>query len=241
MALPFYQTPFVLSPPPAPAERHGRVDLHLPADDDGPCPAVVLVHGGPLPPGAPDPRDWLVYLGYGALLAEQGVVAAVVSHRLHTLADYPVAAGDVAEAVDLIRADPRVDPDRLVLWFFSGGGLLLADWLRERPAWLRGVAATYPLLTPLPGWEVDARFRPIDALDATDVPPIVLTRAGLDRPEILAGTEAFTAAAARRGTPVRLVEVPDGRHGFDALDQTDQSRAAVLTARDAILEMLKAL
>jgi len=70
----------------------------------------------------------------------------------------------VAEAIDFVRADPRVDADRLALWFFSGGALLMADWLRQPAQWLRCVAATYPVMAPLPGWRVDERFRPADAL-----------------------------------------------------------------------------
>ncbi|MFE9690717.1 hypothetical protein [Micromonospora sp. NPDC005806] len=235
----FWETPFVLSPPPAPVERHDQVDLHLPSGD-GPHPAVVLVHGAPFPPAAPDPREWLLYRGYGALLAEQGVVAAVPSLPVHMPAGPPEAAALVA-AVDLVRADKRVDPERLALWFFSGSGLLLGDWLREPPPWLRGLAATYPLLAPLPGWAVEPRYRPLDALAEADAPPpLVLTRAGQERPDVAATIEAFLAEAARRGTPVRVLDVPDGRHGFDALDHTDQSRTAVRAARDEILRLLTA-
>ncbi|MET8837828.1 hypothetical protein ABZV78_28495 [Micromonospora sp. NPDC004540] len=235
----FWETQFVLDPPPAPVERHGDVDLYLPADE-GPRPAVVVVHGVPLPPGAPDPREWLLYQGYGALLAEQGVLAAVPQLHLRSPDDLPAAAAQVAGAADLLRADPRVDPDRLALWFFSGSGLLLADWLRDPPPWLRGLAATYPLLAPLPGWPpIDPRFRPLDALGrAGDLPPLVFTLPERERPEVAATRDAFTAAAARRGTPVRIVAVPDGRHGFDALDHTEESRAAVRTARDALLTLL---
>jgi acetyl esterase/lipase len=35
------------------------------------------------------------------------------------------------------------------------------------------------------------------------------------------------AAAAGRGLPVELVEVPDGHHAFDLLDDTNASRAAI--------------
>ncbi|MGR6320923.1 hypothetical protein Q2K19_21150 [Micromonospora soli] len=237
----FWETQFVLSPPAAAIERHDQVDLHLPSGD-GRRPAVLLVHGVPLPPGAPDPREWLLYRGYGALLAEQGVVAATPRlPLLHTPADLAAAAAQLVAAVDLVRADPRVDPERLALWFFSGSGLLLGDWLRDPPRWLRALAATYPLFAPLPGWAVEPRFRPLDVLaEAGAAPPLVLTRAGQERPEVAAGTEAFLAEAARRGTRVRVVDVPDGRHGFDALDHTDQSRAAVRTARDEVLRLLNA-
>ncbi|MGC5017916.1 alpha/beta hydrolase [Micromonospora sp. DT47] len=239
MATPIAQMPFVLSPAAAPVERHGRVDLHLPAGD-GPHPAVVVVHGAPLPPDAADPRDWLLFRGYAALLAEQGLVAAVVSYHVEDLAALPATADDIAGMVELVRADPRVDADRVVLWFFSGGALLMADWLRTSPPWLRGIAATYPLLAPMPGWELDKRFLPVEALDATGALPLVLTRAGQDAPPILAGIEAFLDRAAHLGRSVRLIEVPDGRHAFDILDQTEQSREAVRTARDAVVELLRA-
>ncbi len=100
----------------------------------------MVVHGAPLPPDAPDPRDWLLYRGYGALLAASGVVTALVSYQVSDLSALPAAADDIAAMVEQVRADPRVDPERVVLWFFSGGGLFAADWLRVPPPWLRGIA-----------------------------------------------------------------------------------------------------
>jgi hypothetical protein len=52
------------------------------------------------------------------------MVGATLDHRLHDVADYDRAAADIAAGVDLLRADARVDADRIALWFFSGGGLL---------------------------------------------------------------------------------------------------------------------
>ncbi|MFG1935714.1 hypothetical protein [Micromonospora tulbaghiae] len=285
----FWESPFVLDPPPAAVERHGDVDLHVPTGD-GRHPAVVVVHGVPGPPEAPDARDWPLYRGYGALLAEAGVLAAIPRLTVASPDDLYTVAARVAATAELLRADPRVDPDRLGLWFFSGAGLLLGDWLRDPPVWLRGVAATYPLLAPLPGWPpVDPRFRPIDALDlpagaahspahpvaappsdaaapvdadvdvtraassSSDVagsdaaraegaarPTLVLTRAGRERPEVAPTIEAFTVVARRRGIPLCVVDVPNGQHGFDALDHTEESRAAVRTARDTLITLLTA-
>ncbi|MEJ7689988.1 MAG: hypothetical protein WKF76_05900 [Nocardioidaceae bacterium] len=59
------------------------------------------------------------------------------------------ALGDVAGVIDSVRAHPRVDPDRVVLWGFSGAGMLLGPWLADPPAFLRGVAASYPTCRPL--------------------------------------------------------------------------------------------
>ncbi|MCG5446437.1 hypothetical protein NIE79_005136 [Micromonospora sp. NIE79] len=239
MTTPVAQRPFVLSTPAAPVERHGNVDLHLPAHN-GPAPAVVVVHGAPLPPDAPDPRDWLLYRGYGALLAASGVVTALVSYQVSDLSALPAAADDIAAMVEQVRADPRVDSERVVLWFFSGGGLFAADWLRVPPPWLRGIALTYPLLVPFPGWEVDARFLPVEALSAGTGVPLVLTRAGQDIPPVLAGIDAFLPTATAQGWPMRVIEVPDGQHSFEILNHGPQSEAAVLAARDAVLEVLDA-
>ncbi|WP_259275918.1 alpha/beta hydrolase family protein [Micromonospora chalcea] len=267
MGTSFWESPFVLDPRPATVERHGDVDLHVPTGD-GQHPAVVIVHGVPGPPDAPDARDWPLYRGYGALLAERGVLAAIPQLTVASPDDLYAVAARVAAAAELLRADPRVDAERLGLWLFSGAGLLLGDWLRDPPRWLRGLAATYPLLAPLPGWPpVDPRFRPIDALDlppvqdaaapsgtaspdgtgaeatqAEDVarPTLVLTRAGRERPEVAPTIEAFTVVARRRGIPLHVVDVPNGQHGFDALDHTEESRAAVRTARDALLDLLTA-
>ena len=230
--------PFVLSVEAVVPERHGKVDLYFPSATE-PRPAIVLVHGGPIPSdSSPTPRNWPVYRGYASHAATRGVVGMTVDHRLHDTADYPAAAADVAAAVDTTRADARVDADRIAIWFFSGGGLLLADWLSVPPRWLRCVAASYPLLAPLPGWEVDPRFRPAEAVVRAGTLPIVLTRAGLERAPITETVDAFVEAARRSHVQLQVIDVPGGHHGFDVLDHTDESRRAITTAFDAILGQL---
>ncbi|WP_406062712.1 hypothetical protein [Micromonospora sp. NBC_00860] len=130
------------------------------------------MHGAPLPPDAPDPRDWLLYRGYGALLAASGVVTALVSYQVSELSAMP------------------------------------------------------------------ARFLPVEALSAGTGVPLVLTRAGQDIPPVLAGIDAFLPAATAQDWPMRVIEVPDGQHSFDILNPGPQSEAAVLAARDAVLELL---
>jgi len=229
--------PFVLPVEPRTAERHGRADLYLPDDVARPCPAVVFVHGGPIPAEQrPTPRDWPVYQGYGSLCAARGAVGATVDHRLHEVTGFPLAAADVAAAVEVARADPRVDEGRVALWFFSGGGLLMADWLRRPPQWLRCVAATYPVLAPPQDW--DARFRPADAVASADRLPIVLTRVGREQQAVAAGVAAFVEAARQCQVRLEIIDVPNGRHGFDILDHTDESMQAVLRAMDSVIATL---
>jgi dienelactone hydrolase len=229
--------PFVLPVPARSPERHETLDLYLPDDIGQARPAVLFVHGGPLPAEvAPRPRDWPVYQAYGALAAARGAVGAVVGHRLHSPADYAVAAGDVEAALESLRGDPRVDGDRVALWFFSGGGLLSADWLREPPGWLRALAMSYPVVAPLPGWPVQERFDPIAAVAGAGELPIVLTRVGLENPAIADGVERFVEAADK--ARLEVVDVPDGRHSFDVLDDDDASRTAINRATDLVMAAL---
>ncbi|MEU5049026.1 alpha/beta fold hydrolase [Streptomyces sp. NPDC021096] len=231
---------FLLDVPERPRERVGRVDLHLP-DADGPRPAVVFVHGGPIPPGAqPTPRDWPTFVGYGRYVAGLGAVGVTLDHRLHDLGDYGRAAEDVAAAVELVRADPRVDADRVALWFVSGGGLLSADWLATPPPWLRCVAATYPILAPLPNWTlVEDRFRPATAVRTAGELPIVLTRVGLEHPELAATVAEFVAAAEDCAANLEVIDVPLAHHGFETIDHTEQTRDAVKHAVRSVLGHLE--
>lgn len=239
-ASPFEGGGFLLDVPERPCERHGPVDLYLP-EGEGPRPAVLFVHGGPVSPEQrPTPRDSAFFQGYGRHLAGLGVVGVTLDHRLYGLADYPTAAEDLARALDLVRADPRVDPERIALWIFSGGGLLAADWLAAPPPWLRCVALNYPVLAPLSDWrQVDARFRPAEALSAAS-PPVVLTRAGLEHPPFQETVDAFLAVAERTGAEVELIDVPLAHHGFEAIDHLPETRAAVTRAAASVVRHLTA-
>ncbi|MFD5101456.1 alpha/beta hydrolase [Streptomyces albidochromogenes] len=237
---PAHLRPFLLDVPRQRRERVGRVDLHLPGTEE-PRPAVVFVHGGPVPTGArPTPRDWPALVGYAQYVAGLGAVGVTVDHRLHELADYPRAAEDVADAVEAVRADPRVEGERVALWFLSGGGLLSADWLAAPPPWLRCLAATYPVLAPLPNWGLaDTRFRPAKAVRTAGRLPIVLTRVGLERPEIAATVEEFLGAAGECGATVEVIDLPTGRHAFETIDRSEEARRAVHLAVRSVLGHLE--
>ncbi|MFE4689742.1 alpha/beta fold hydrolase [Streptomyces sp. NPDC056749] len=234
--------PFLLDVPGLPRERIGSVDLYLPPSARGPRPALVFVHGGPVPREArPTPRDWPVLTGYARYAADNGVVGVTLDHRLHDITDYEVAADDVAAAVERVRADPRVDADRIALWFFSGSGPLTADWMEGPPPWLRCLAADYPVMAPLPSWgRLAGRFHPADAVAHAGSLPLVLVRAGLESDGIAATVEQFLAAARACGADVEVVDVPNGHHSFETADRTDESREAVRRAVGAVLRHLTA-
>ncbi|GAA1553598.1 nuclear transport factor 2 family protein [Kribbella lupini] len=240
--LPPYLRPFVL--PVADAgevrvERVGQVDLYHPAGTAR-TGAILFVHGGPAPPDLEVlPREWPVYQGYATAAAQRGLVAAVVDHGLIRGLDQLVtAADDVEAAVGVLRADPRVDPGRVALWFFSGAGLLAGEWLDSRPDWLRCLLLTYPLLATPPGVdelvnaaEVIGRHGQgggVGDVSTTDL-PVLLTRVGRERAELAGPVAEFVSAG---GAALDIIDVPKGQHGFDMLDHTEESRAAVTKALD---------
>ncbi len=236
---PPWMADFVLETPTVARERHGTWDLYDPEAAE-PRPLVVFVHGGPIPPDIADqPRDWPTYRGYGALAASGGVVGLTVDHRLYGLDRYDVAYRDVIDAVDEARADDRVDDDRIGVWVFSGGGPLIGPLLAEPPTWLRVLAATYPVLGSSPGRDLPDGFRPAEVVGTVSTRlPFVLTRVGLEAPDVAETVEAFMAAAEGSALDVEIIDVPHGHHGFDARDYGDESRHAV---RDAVAAVLKAL
>ncbi len=236
---PEYLRPFVLSPSARDPERVDTVDIYGP-EGKGLFPIVVVVHGAPLPPGlVAEPRDWPLYRGYGALLADQGMLTVVAGYQLPItpgpeglVLDYASAAAQIAAAVTTVRADPRADADRVVLWFFSGGAMLSAAWLRDAPAWLRGIALTYPVVTPLPGMVAAPGFDAPAAAVGTGAPPLLVTRVGREHPGFAAGVAEFLEAA----SDVEVIDVPEGQHSFDIADHTDESRAAVRRAVEWVRE-----
>jgi acetyl esterase/lipase len=127
----------------------------------------------------------------------------------------------------------------VALWFFSGGGLLVTEWLADPPPWLRCVALTYPVLAPPPGWGVPRGFELIPALGGVGGLPLLVTRVGGEQPMIAETVAAFITAAQAQGASLDVIDVADGQHGFDTLDHTDDCRRAVCQALSWVANALR--
>ena len=57
--------------------------------------------------------------------------------------------------------------------------------------------------------------------------PVLLVRAGLDRPQSRDSIDRLAVQAIAANAPWTLVNVPNGHHAFDVLDDTDESRAVI--------------
>jgi acetyl esterase/lipase len=182
-----------------------------------------------------------VFVSYGELLAASGLAAVTFDHRFLAPSRLADAGSDVRALLAHVRTNAGslgLDPERLALWAFSGGGPFLAGPLLERPAWLRAVVAYYAVLDlqqPAPGADsgisADLR-RTFSAMlglgeDARSAPPLLVARAGLDHPWLNGGIDRFVRAATESGATLDLLIHPEGRHGFDILDDDPRSRQII--------------
>jgi dienelactone hydrolase len=218
-----------------------KMDVYLPPGlaTEERRPGVVLIHGGPLPAEAwPTVKDWGVFTSYGRLLAASGLVGVAFNHRYVGLQQIGDSAANIEVALAYARGqagDFHLDPDRLAVWVFSGGGPFLGPLLIEKPAWVRCLISYYaaldlrPVKDRIPGGladEVLQRFSPAACLPARgyDGPPILIARAGRDQPWLNATIDDFVHQALAANAPIDVLNHTQGQHGFDILDDDARSR-----------------
>lgn len=210
-----------------------KLDVYMPPDlpDDTRLPGVLFIHGGPLPADThPQPKDWGIFVSYGELMAASGLVGVTFNHRYHALTDLEQANQDILAAMQYVRersASFRLDPDRLCLWAFSGGGPFLNIALRDKPDFVRCAVAYYAALDlsldkdkKALGNEAFNKFALASCLAPDDYTraPLLIARAGSDHPALNERIERFVHKAIAANATLDFVNHPQGQHGFDLLD-----------------------
>lgn len=140
-------------------------------------------------------------------------------------------ASDVRDLITFIgtHADEfGIDPGRLAMSVYSGGGPMLTVALENPPPYIRCLVAYYPLLdienTTLHKQHLTAeelkRYSPFTYLtNAEKWPPLLIARAGRDDvPELLPGLDRFIAQAISANAPVEILNHPTGPHTFENVD-----------------------
>jgi acetyl esterase/lipase len=173
------------------------------------------------------------------------MVAAVFNHRYLGFPALPDSAEWVWAAIAFLRERAgsfHLDPDRLAIWAFSAGGPHLGPFLTEKPSWARCLLGFYSVLDirsvreDLPALTEEAanRFSPVACLPESgyDGPPVLIARAGLDRPVINGTADAFVARALAANVQLDVLNHARGRHGFDSKDDDERSREILRHAID---------
>jgi acetyl esterase/lipase len=232
------------------------MDVYTPSSSRGRLPAVLFVHGGRVPPNLlTTAKNWAVYVSVGELVAASGFVGVTFNHRFYTWESLADSQADVMDAVKYVRdnaATLGVDPERIVLWTVSAGGIFLSQPLQERPSYLKSIVAYYSQLDlqnerkSAPASVSDEtlkEFSPVYQLEKSAAtssagtgqrasetggpstfPPMFIARAGLDDPDLNAGLDRFVQIALKHNASVEVLNHATGHHGFDIEDDNARSR-----------------
>jgi dienelactone hydrolase len=219
-----------------------RFDVYRPRSDDRATPAVIFVHGDGPPEVLADAKDWGQYTSWGRLVAASGLVGVTFNHR-STLGATALreAASDVDDLISHVRGrddELGIDPERLCIWTCSAGGPIGMRAALGGHSYVRCAVCFYGMLDlrqlrdQIPETvadEVVQYFSPVCHLpfDRRDVPPMLIARAGLDRPVFNEAIDRFSSEAVQRGATVDLLTHPKGQHGFDVLDDDDRSKEII--------------
>src|SRR5262249_46785723 len=237
-----------------------RFDFYIPADAKAEqrFPLVILISGGGLEGAPRDFRDAGVYQSYGRILAASGLAAIPYTKRYSRgPAGTTNGAEDTRDLVSYVRehaADLKIDKDRIALWAFSAGGLMLAPFMKEPPAHIRALICFYcvsdlspdtwaglPGVTPVQVERAIPAFSSANQIQAADraTTPIFIGRAGLDSPGLNRTIDRLIHEALAKNAPLEVWNHPTGRHGFDIIDDNPRSREIICRAIDFLHTNLK--
>ncbi len=163
----------------------------------------------------------------GERVAACGLVGVTFNHR-STVGWTRIgeAASDIDDLVATVRdraTEYGVDPFQMAIWVCSAGGYLGAGAALNSRSFIRCLVIYYGLMEPVEASAADLEKFSTRLLTAADGPPILVARAGLDRPRLNEALDRFTDAAVKAGREVELHNHPHGRHAFDVLDPGQRS------------------
>ena len=183
-----------------------KFDLYRPPNASGALPVVIFLNGI----GQPSLKEWGQYTSWPRLVAARGMAAI----------SYETSGDDVAAQTEaLLRylrqhaAELKIDPKRVALWSCSANVRLGTALIASHAADDFRAAVFYYGIVTTPPKHADL--------------PVMVARAGLDTLTINDSIDRWVAQAVALDAPVTLITYPQGRHGFDVDDDTDESRAII--------------
>jgi acetyl esterase/lipase len=226
-------------------------DVYLPVGDGGGRPPlVVFVHGDAPPELLQGAKDWAQFRDWGRLVAGSGL-AAVTFNRSSTQGFTRVAEAE-AEVQAMLHHlqqhawDYGFDAERLGVCAFSAGPPTVIPWLlREQPRAVRCIVVYYGLLdlqppsadpsapaVPASVQRYSAASTLRDLSRTEGVAPMLVLRAGRDRPALNENLDRFVMTALERNLPLEVFNHPDGEHAFDVRNDHPRTREAIRRTLD---------
>jgi acetyl esterase/lipase len=186
-------------------------DLYRPANDTQTLPLVIFVNGV----GLPALKDWAAYTSWGRLIAANGMAAITYQTEGEQAREQTEA---LLAYVKAHAAELKIDPRRIALWACSANSRVATAMLAEHGEHeFRAAALYYGILTTAP---------------KHDELPLLITRAGLDSLALNQSIDRYVEAALTLDAPVTLHTYRQGRHGFDFLDDTAESKLIIRNTVD---------
>ncbi len=193
-----------------------QMDVTYPADAPAGSrarPVVVFVNGVGDRPNAKKLRTWGQYTSWPRLVAASGFIGVSFDARG---GDEDQLAEDVRDAFAFVRdkgPGMGMDVSRMAAWACSANVRAAVALLMQPGAPLVTSAVFYYGHGDVPSVRSDL--------------PVLLVRAGKDRPQQNEGIDRLAAQAAAANAPWTVVNLPGAHHAFDVLDETDEARSAV--------------
>lgn len=193
-----------------------KLDVYAPPGlaPDVRLPAVLFVHGSAS--ARRNIKEHAQYVSWGKLIGASDLIAVTFNW------DYPDSSG-IEQAIAYVHehaVELQIDSERLCIFTVSAGvsaGFTIA--LKDMPPYLRCLVGYYG--NPSPALEL------IVAQDASQLPPILLVKAALDDPILIAGTDRFASELTSRDVPVTVLVHENGEHAFDIRNNNDRSREII--------------
>jgi dienelactone hydrolase len=213
------------------------MDVYYPSESRGArLPAVIFVSG------YSDPgfqamigcklKEMGSYVSWGELTAASGMIAITYSPT-EPAADTLALLLDVRSRAEALG----IDETRIGIWACSGN-VPNALWvLMNEGEHLRCAVLCYGLMLDLDGGTTVAEAakafgmaNPVAGKSVSDMPkglPLLIVRAGQDRPGLNQTIDRFVSGALGSNLPVTVVNLPAAQHAFDIMDDSEVSREAI--------------
>jgi dienelactone hydrolase len=193
-----------------------KMDLYYPVGHKAGSkrPVVIFLNGVGNPPSSPL-KEWGQYTSWPRLAASSGIIA--ISHDSRQ----SDSASDVSDLIAYVRSNAaslEIDESRIAIWSCSANvRVALPLVMQQERGYVRAAVFYYGVMNGEPS--------------RTDLPMLVV-RAGHDVPGINNSIDQFTAKALAADAPLTLVNYVEGQHGFDLVDDNDQSREVIKQTLD---------